>query len=461
MVKNRIRALTPHGSGHQFVFYGDSCSGVPDALHAEKLAKVNSVVRRLEPEPEFIIFPGDEVIGLIPDETELRAQWRYFFEVEMAWLDTIRTPMFHSTGNHTTYDRMSERVFADVMSHLPRNGPKDQDGLSYFVRDGDLLLIFVHTLWSRQGGEGHLELEWLSETLAGNSDARWKFVIGHHPAFAVNGYVGTYQRTIGDEYVEDFWQILTGHGVLAYLCSHILAFDVQCRQGVLQITSAGAGTAHRMPEGIEYLHCAQVAVDEGGLRVQVLDEDGECRERFAWPPLVAREHQPLNHGHNDCSWSGAERRPASVCLDISGNVNAASARQTLLAALDENDSCPLWIGLVGQKMQLTVILQPQRGRSPHQWLGPCFADGDDFDLEIMLNVDMGPGGVLWRKAGTGKWTGLIGMSAWGPDRLVWPKNLFVGAHGLNDRDTLFEGCSLTVSIGTVLGDDHSGSRSPR
>lgn len=453
MKKDHIRALTPDGPGHQFVFYGDSCSGVPGALHEEKLAKVNSVVSRLDPEPEFIVFPGDEVIGLIPDESELRAQWRHFFDVEMAWLDTVRTPLFHSTGNHTTYDRMSERVFADVMSHLPRNGPKDQEGLSYFVRNGDLLLIFVNTLWSGQGGEGHLELEWLSKTLADNADARWKFVVGHHPAFAVNGYVGSYQRTIGDEYVEDFWQILTGTGVLAYLCSHILAFDVQCRQGVLQITSAGAGTAHRMPEGIEYLHCAQIAVDGAGLRVQVLDEVGERRERFTWPPRVPGNKAPLTYGHNACVWSDAARGPTTVSLNLAGKVNATSPRQTILAALEDNDSCPLWIGLVGQKMQLVVVMQPQRGRSPHQWLGPCFADGDDFDIEVMLNADMGPGGILWRQAGTEKWTGLIGVSAWGADRLVWPQSLFVGSHGLNDHDTTFAGRSLTASIGAVFDDD--------
>lgn len=453
MKKDQLRALTPDGQGHQFVFYGDSCSGIPGALHEEKLAKVNSVVRRLDPEPDFIIFPGYEVIGLIPDENELREQWRYFFDVEMAWLDTANTPMFHSTGNHTTYDKKSERVFVDVMSHLPRNGPKDQQGLSYFVRRDDLLLVFVHTLWSGLGGEGHLDLEWLSETLCANTDARWKLVVGHHPAFPVNGFVGTYQRNIGDEYVEDFWRILNDNGVTAYLCSHILAFDVQCHRGVLQITSAGAGTAHRMPEGIEYLHCAQVALDGNGLRYQVLDENGELREQLMWPPRIPKEFNSLTEGRNVCSWSDAERKPKTVCLRLNGKVDAVSPRQTILAALHDDESCPLWIGLVGQKMQLTVVMQPQRGRSPHQWLGPCFEDGDDFDIEVMLNADMGPGGILWREAGSDNWTGLLGMSAWGADRLVWPRNLFIGSHGSNDEYTVFAGADLATSIGVLLDDD--------
>lgn len=405
--KDQIQSLKPDGAGHQFAFYGDSCSGVPGALHEEKFGKVNTVVRRLNPTPEFIIFPGNEVIGLTPDEHELREQWKHFFEVEMAWLDRAQPPMYHSTGNHTTYDKMSERVFADIISHLPRNGPDDQQGLSYFVRDGDLLFVFVHTLWSELGGEGHLEFEWLSQTLESNADARWKFVVGHHPAFTVNGFAGTYQRNIGDEYVVGFWNILIDNSVVAYLRSHILAFDVQCHRGILQITSAGAGTAHRMPEGIVYLHCAQMAVDQNGLRYQVLDEDGKLRKKLSWPPSVPDDCHELSAGKNSCPWGGADQSPAIVCLKLSGIASETSSRQAILAALDDTDTCPLWIGLVGQKMQLTVIMQPQRGRSPHQWLGPCFADGDDFDMEIMLHADMGPGGALWREARTELWTSQV------------------------------------------------------
>ncbi|MCG8691418.1 MAG: hypothetical protein MI806_09435, partial [Minwuiales bacterium] len=115
-----IPALTPRGAGHQFVLYGDSCSGVPGAPHEKTFAAVNAVVSRLAPPPEFIIFPGDEVIGLTADETELRAQWRHWLDVEMAWLDAQAISLYHTTANHTTYDAMSERVFAEMLPHLPR-----------------------------------------------------------------------------------------------------------------------------------------------------------------------------------------------------------------------------------------------------------------------------------------------------------------------------------------------------
>src|SRR5688572_22286536 len=115
-----IQALLPRGDGHQFLCYADSCSGVPGAPHEKTFASVNAVVRRLRPQPEFICFPGDEIIGLTADAEELRRQLRYWLDHEMAWLAREAIPFYPTTGNHTTYDDMSEAVFREVLSHLPR-----------------------------------------------------------------------------------------------------------------------------------------------------------------------------------------------------------------------------------------------------------------------------------------------------------------------------------------------------
>ena len=72
------------------------------------------------------------------------------------------TRVRHATGNHTTYDATSEAVFRDVLD-LPHNGPP-QEALLPAPRN-DLLLVFVHTLFSGLGGEGHVETGWLRSTL--------------------------------------------------------------------------------------------------------------------------------------------------------------------------------------------------------------------------------------------------------------------------------------------------------
>ena len=53
-----IAALRPRGPGHQFVFYGDACSGIAGALHERTFAGVNAAVRRLAPPPAFIGAPA-------------------------------------------------------------------------------------------------------------------------------------------------------------------------------------------------------------------------------------------------------------------------------------------------------------------------------------------------------------------------------------------------------------------
>jgi len=169
-----IPIFRPNDNGHQFVIYGDSCSGIPDALHESTFAQVNAVIQRLEIPPQFICYPGDEIMGLTTDPDELRRQWEHWFTHEMAWLDRDAIPMYHTTGNHTTYDPMSEAMFREMMAHLPQNGPDDQQGLSYFVRRDDLLMIFMHTLWSGLGGEGNVETDWLEQTLSEHADAKNK-----------------------------------------------------------------------------------------------------------------------------------------------------------------------------------------------------------------------------------------------------------------------------------------------
>lgn len=100
-----ITALTPRdGGGHQFVCYADSCSGVAGAPEEAAFARVNAILARLRPQPQFICFPGDEIIGLATDAETLRDQWRHWFEREMRWLDRDKIPLYHTTGNHTAYD---------------------------------------------------------------------------------------------------------------------------------------------------------------------------------------------------------------------------------------------------------------------------------------------------------------------------------------------------------------------
>lgn len=456
----QIDAVLPHGAGHQFVFYGDSCSGVAGARNALAFARTNDVVRRLAPAPQFVVFAGDEIVGLTASEVELRRQWRHWLDVEMAWLDRSAIPLYNTTSNHTTYDEMSERVFSEVLDHLPRNGPSGQEGLSYYVRRDDLLLVFVHTSWSGLGGEGHIETDWLSTVLDQHADARFKFVVGHHPAFPVNGFSGEHQREINRSEAEDLWQVLADHDVTAYLCSHILAFDVQVHRGVLQLVSAGAATPYQMPADVEYLHVVQAAVDALGLRYQVIDQEGQIRERLSWPPTLppsaewdspAESSSAVSIGSNPAGHGGG-----LIAWRMAGTVRAEEhgSRQTLVATVPDEGALPsVWIGLTGVEQRLTVLLGPSPGRSPHYWFGPSLGAGRSFDIHLALHFGMGPGGVLWRADDQAPWSSLASSSPWGPERIAWPSHWSIGSVQSQAAKAAFRGHGLQASYTVKPGLD--------
>jgi hypothetical protein len=266
-----------------------------------------------KPQRIRISFPGDEIIGLTADADALRTQWRHWLDHEMGWLDRQAIPLWHTTRNHTTYDTMSEDVFREVLD-LPRNGPRGQEGMSYWVRRGDLLLVFVHTLWTGLGGEGHVETEWLEGVLRQHADARHKLVLGHHPVYPVNGFSGPYQREIGPEYAGRFWDILVEADVLAYLCSH--------------------------------------------------DTDGVARERLEWPmaPFSREYWRDIANGEGPAPITGRLGTGRRIEFRVRGRtaVDTVSSAQTLVSAFSPGSIAPVWIGFQGPRQTLTLIM----GREP-------------------------------------------------------------------------------------------------
>lgn len=268
--------------------------------------------------------------------------------------------------------------------------------------------------------------------------------------FPVNGFTGTYQREIGHEYARPFWDVLVRENVLAYLCSHILAFDVQAHRGVLQICTAGAGTAHRMPEGIEYLHCVQAALDEQGLRYQVLDIDGTVRERMEWPlpdPDPARWRQ-LPRGEAEAMFTGRVQSGCRIELRLTGQTATAdvASAQTILTAFAPGSLAPFWLGLRGPKQTLTAIVGRDPGRSPSYWFGPDLPEGESFDIHVLIYPDMGPGGLLYRHHNTPRWSSFNSATARGLELLSWPRHWAIGHGQGGGEDRPFRGAALNIQI---------------
>ena len=203
-----------------------------------------------------------------------------------------------------------------------------------------------------------------------------------------------------------------------------------------------------MPEGVEHLHAVQIAVDNAGLRYQVLDDQGSVREKLAWPRSDLPHGISLKSGFQPSSWlRGTALDLVQLRLKCIAQLAGRGERQSLFAARDaQTGKMPLWIGLIGKEMQLTANLQPTAGHSRHHWLGPSLQDQQPFDIEILLHQGMGPGGILWRSPA---WSSFQGISAWGLERLEWPDSCLVGAIGTCE-EAISKGPELHASLSTGI-----------
>lgn len=419
----KINCLQPRDpSGHQFLFYSDSTSGQPGKPHEARHQKVIEMIKRLEHDPEFIAFPGDAVMTGSDER-----QWQHWLDVEMKWLKEKKYPLYQSTSNHHSLNPKSDELFRKYHPDIPQNGPKGLEGLAYYIREGNLLYVSTHQpIRSDYQGYDYMkdfsfsDTTWLDQVLEDNAEATYKLVVGHYPVFPVNGYLQAPQWCFKPEERAPFWNTLKKHRVDAYLCSHIIAFDVKVMDGILQICSGGAGTDFGpggfMPGMTEYLHAAQVAIDKQGLRYQVLDTAGEIKESLSWPfPSSDPE-----------SWKQARELSLStkeanhiLLLQLKGRYIRPAPYQHSMELLTSEDG-RFWLGIDFRSERLMLRLY-LRDIGEQYWTGPAIDYAGPISLQLAFHPGMGPGGMLYRQDRQAHWSSMLSSSASGLETYEWPK----------------------------------------
>ena len=412
----------PSPERRQFVLIGDSHT----VSKGTKFNEINAIINRLSPPPEFICLAGDHIwgdskwedrlSGLPEDENALKAGWEKWRSQNR---DILSHRIFHCTGNHTVFGPVSAAVYSKEFSEIPKNGPERDKSLNYFIREGNLLLIVVNTAWNHScasNSEGRsINNNWVEEVLKKHSDASCKLVMGHHPVFPVNGFTGGWlvEQSSG----RIFWELLVRYKVKAYLCAHLIAFDVLAREGVLQVTSGGGGFPYFFErEEVEYHHCVRAAVEPLNIRLRALDLNGTVRESLDWPFNAPPE----------ASWPSVSGKinlngdTEIMLLRFRGQI-AVNSSITLLNGLDAKG----WIGI--ENNRLRVRLQPIAGApgktdtDAMSWEAEL-PEGVSFDVCLALHPGMRQGGILLRSAKTEGWSSLDNLSWHDPfSAESWPK----------------------------------------
>jgi hypothetical protein len=309
-----------------------------------------------------------------------------------------------------------------------------------------LLLVVMNTARAERGGGAGIASEWLEAVLTAHADATQKLVAGHHPVHPVNGYAEHPKWCVPPEEGERFWATLVRHRVLAYACSHVIAFDTQVHDGVLQITSGGAGTewgpGGAMPLPPEYLHFVQLAADDGRLALQARDPTGALRDWLAWPPEEAGPWHEVAVPEDGlsleipapASWaSGVETAHLLTWRFQCWSRAAGSPRHVLLRAETEDGTHGLSVAI--EHGILLVERSRTLGDAVHTatWRGPAIGDAAP-ELDIAIHTGMGPGGVLWRAAGA-DWSSAPSDGATGFESFPWCGRWHGGAPILDWRCT--------------------------
>ncbi|HIJ66255.1 MAG TPA: hypothetical protein HPP77_09935 [Candidatus Hydrogenedentes bacterium] len=147
-----------------FIYMGDVQNGF------EAWGDLLRAAYERHPEAAFLIVAGD-LVGNGCD----RSQWDAFFHAAKGAFD--RRPLVPAVGNHDECDDEAPRMYLELFA-LPKNGPGGvTPERAYAFEYGNALFVVLDS-----NLDPATQTRWLEDRLA-ESQAAWKFVVCHHPAY--------------------------------------------------------------------------------------------------------------------------------------------------------------------------------------------------------------------------------------------------------------------------------------
>ncbi len=122
----------------------------------------------------------------------------------------------------------------------PRNGPEGMEGLAYYVKHGNALIVTVNT-FTRINGKMHStvfnkQLAWFKNVLKKyGPEVDFIVVQGHAPVFGDLKSSSSSKIMVENGTDSQFWKVMKNHGVDLYLCGEFHALNVDRKDGIWQI----------------------------------------------------------------------------------------------------------------------------------------------------------------------------------------------------------------------------------
>jgi hypothetical protein len=258
-----------------FIYMGDAQNG---------LDTWGSLVRKAyaeEPEAAFYVMAGDLV-----NRGNERDDWDSFFFNAASVYD--RRQLVPAIGNHEDQGELGPWMYLDLFD-LPDNGPAglEPERAYSFEYSNALFVILDSNL------PAAAQTEWLEQQLA-NTEATWKFVVYHHPAYSSgptrnNPQVRKLWGALFDKYHVDL--ALQGHDH-AYLRTYPMKDEQRVgspAEGTIYIVSV-SGTKYYEQGDFDYTEFGMtnvstyqvldIQIDGNTLTYKAYDVDGAVRDQF-------------------------------------------------------------------------------------------------------------------------------------------------------------------------------------
>ena len=205
---------------------------------------------RLQKEgPDFTLNAGDIMDARWwDDEAQVKRKTEEYWTGFKKRFDDRKMTIYLAPGDHEYGDdgglkighiaRAFGKQFTRLMG-MPKNGPANHIGRTFFVRKDNLLVVTLDT-FEDQGKRfgytvGKEQLAWLEKTFKANRDAEFIIVQGHLPIVGPVRSKNSSASMLKGGTNSGLWKLMVKHGVNVYLCGEHHRITVKKQDGIWQI----------------------------------------------------------------------------------------------------------------------------------------------------------------------------------------------------------------------------------